>query len=113
MAADKHSARSQLSNGSNGILQSCPVASCVSRPGGPIMPQLAVRELAAQNGESNGSKGFRERNQQRGLSIGAGAMGEDKAVGVLVFGAMQKTAYGRLRGIIGEWRGKRHDAVAR
>ena len=113
MATDKQFARSEFSNGGNGILQSCPIASCVSRPGRPIMPQLAVRELAAQNGESNGSKGFRERDQQRGLSIGPGAVGEDKAVGVLVFGAMQKTAYGGLHGIVGEWREMRHDAVAR
>ena len=103
MTADKHFARSERSNGSNGILQSYPIASCVSRPGRPIMPQLAVRQLAAQDGESNRSKGFRERNQQRGLSIGAGAVGEDKGVGVRGFGAMQKTAYGRLHGIVGEW----------
>jgi len=113
MAPDKHFARSELSNGSNGILQSCPIASCVSRPGWPIMPQLAVRELAAQHGESNGSKCLRERKQHRRLGIGPCAVSEDKAVSARVSGAMQKTAYGRLRGIIGEWRGMRHDAVAR
>ena len=113
MAADKHFARSKLSNGSNGILQSCPIASCVSRPGRPIMPQLAVRELATQDRESNGSKGLRERDQQRRLGIGPCTVGEDKAVGVRVFGAMQKTVYGRLHGIIGEWRGMKHDAVVR
>ena len=113
MAADKHFARSELSNGSNGILQSCPIASRVSRPGRPIMPQPAVREFAAQDGESNGSKGLRERDQQRRLGIGTCAVSEDKAVGVRVFGAMQKTAHGGLHGIIGEWRGMRHDAVAR
>lgn len=39
---------------------------------------LAEGQVAAENGEAGGGEGLRERDEERGLAVGSGSVGEDE-----------------------------------
>ena len=77
MAAEEDFARHHLPHCGDGILQAGAIAGGVGGAGRAVGSGLAVRQVAAQNGESVRSESLCERDQQRGLSVGTGAMRQD------------------------------------
>ena len=77
---EKEPTGNQLSHGSHGVKKALAVAGSVTGTGRAEAPGLPEGQVATQDGKSAFGEGVCQRNQQRGLSIGAGAVSERQAV---------------------------------
>ena len=84
------------------VLQAGSVAGCVAGTGRAIGSGLAVRKIAAQDGESGGGESLGQSNEQRGLGVRAGAVGEDERIAVRSFRRVEESANWRIDGVDGE-----------
>lgn len=64
--------------------------------------KLAEGQVAAEDGEASLAEGVSEGDEERGLAVGAGAMGEDEAEFRGRGGAMEETLDGRIGGRVAE-----------
>jgi hypothetical protein len=59
---------------------------------------LAERQITAKDSVAGSAEGFGKRDEQRGLAVGASAMGEDDAIRSGLGCAMQEAADGEIGG---------------
>jgi hypothetical protein len=57
---------------------------------------LAEGQITAEDGDACGAECFSQRDEQRRLAVGAGAVGEDEGVCVGIGGAVKKAADGSI-----------------
>ena len=81
-----------LSHSGDGVFQTGAVAGSVAGAGRAEGSGLAIGQVAAQDGETGGGESFSQSDQQGGLGVGAGAVGEDEAVAVGSLGRVQVAA---------------------
>jgi len=82
VAAEEEAAGNYFFQGGERVLQAGAVAGGVAGAGRAEGSRLAIGEIAAQDGESGGGESFGEGDEQRGLRVGTGAVGEDEGVSV-------------------------------
>lgn len=98
---EKEPTGNQLSHGSHGVKKALAVAGSVTGTGRAEAPGLPEGQVATQDGKSAFGEGVCQRNQQRGLSIGAGAVSERQAVSVRLGWGVDEASDGRIsRGIM-------------
>jgi hypothetical protein len=63
MSAEKYAAGNQFAESGDSLFKTFSIASRVPRPGWPVWPNLAVRQITAQYGETRAGKGFCQSHQ--------------------------------------------------
>ena len=74
------------------VFQAGAIAGSVAGTGRAEWPHLPVRQVAAEHGEAGCSEGLGEGDQQRGLGVAAGAVGQHQGILVGSFGNVKKSA---------------------
>jgi hypothetical protein len=94
MATHKHTARSLSSHGSNCCSESLLVTFRTVTLWWPVWPQLAEREIAAEDGEPGGAERTRQRHEKRRVAGRSRAVRQDEAIPIRIGRAMQKPSNG-------------------
>ena len=99
MAAEEDVACRLAAHRGEGGLDSLLIAFCASARWRAVRARLAEGQIAAEDCDARVAECGREGNEERGVAIGSGAVGEDKSVAGRIGGEMQEAANGR-----GVWR---------
>jgi hypothetical protein len=80
MTAEENPARAQPAHGSHGRAQSCLIVFCASARRRSVRAVLSEGKIAAKDRETLCAESIRQRREQRGLAIGAGAVRQNQAI---------------------------------
>ena len=94
MAAEKYSARNLTSHGLDCGKQTLLVALRATARRRPMRPRLAERQIAAEHGESCGAERIGQSDEERGVAVGARAVGQDEGVCSGDVRKVQESAHG-------------------
>ena len=102
VASEKYVAAREILDDRGCVLQACAVAFAVARSRRAVGAILTVGEIAAQHDEAGLGKSFRQRDQQRRLTVRSRTVGQNKAVAIGRGRAVQKAAHERVHGNVGK-----------
>jgi hypothetical protein len=80
MTAQENPARAQPAHRGNRRAQSCLIVLCASARRRSVRPSLSEGKIAPKNRETLCAESIRQRRQQRGLAICAGAVRQDQTI---------------------------------